>query len=54
MNHLLLISLLLLCPVIDSDWNLKKDKSGIEVYTRSVEGSSFKEFKGILLFRTSL
>ncbi len=30
-----------------SDWELTKDKSGIEIYTRSVEGSSFKEFKGI-------
>ncbi len=29
-----------------SEWELKKDKNGIKVYTRDVEGSSFKEFKG--------
>ncbi len=28
-------------------WGLAKDKNGIKVYTRSIEGSSFKEFKGI-------
>jgi hypothetical protein len=32
--------------VPDSDWSLRKNKSGIEVYTRSVEGSSFMEFRG--------
>lgn len=31
----------------ESDWELKKDKDGIKVYTRDVEGSSFKEFKGV-------
>jgi hypothetical protein len=30
-----------------SDWELKKDEDGIKVYVRSVEGSSFKEFKGV-------
>lgn len=29
------------------EWKLRKQKSGIEIYTRSVEGSSFDEFKGI-------
>ncbi len=27
------------------DWKLKKEKSGIAVYTRSIEGSDFDEFK---------
>lgn len=31
----------------DSEWILKKEKNGIEIYTRNVEGSSFDEFKGI-------
>lgn len=30
------------------EWELKKEKSGIEVYTRSLEGSSFDEFKGVI------
>lgn len=38
-----------------ADWELRKDKSGIEVYTRSVENSSFDEFKAITtLTNTSL
>ena len=47
MKYLLLISLFLFSSAIEPDWVLKKDKSGIKVYTRSVEGSSFDEFKGI-------
>jgi hypothetical protein len=30
-----------------SDWDLKKSSSGIEIYTRSFEGSNFDEFKGV-------
>jgi hypothetical protein len=47
MKPFLLISLFFLNPAIDSDWHLKKDKSGIEIYTRRIEGSSFEEFKGV-------
>ena len=47
MQNFLLISLFLLAPFVGSEWNLKKNKSGIEVYTRSVEGSKFDEFKGV-------
>jgi len=47
MQNFLLISLFLLAPVVGSEWNLKKNKSGIEVYTRSMEGSKFDEFKGV-------
>jgi hypothetical protein len=47
MKFLLYICLLFLNPVIGSDWILKKDKSGIEIYTRSFEGSSFDEFRGV-------
>jgi hypothetical protein len=31
----------------DQEWSLDKDKDGIEVYTRPVEGSGIKEFKGV-------
>ena len=30
-----------------TDWDLRKDKDGIQVYTRSIEGSKLEEFKGI-------
>lgn len=46
MSHFLLICFFILYQVEGSDWSLKKSKSGIEIYTRSVEGSSFKEFRG--------
>lgn len=32
---------------IQPAWKLQKDEQGIEVYTRSLEGSSLDEFKGI-------
>ncbi len=31
----------------NKDWELKKDKSGIRVYTRDFEGSDFDEFKAV-------
>ncbi len=36
----------LLLPLSAQDWDLKKDKNGIRVYTKSVSGSNFKAFKG--------
>lgn len=47
MNKLMIFFLIFLIPFPDSDWDLKRDKSGIEIYTRSVEGSTFEEFKAI-------
>ncbi|WNJ21591.1 START domain-containing protein [Pontibacter sp. G13] len=37
-----------------SDWKLEKSKDGIEIYTRSVPGSGFKEFRGIAQLEGSL
>lgn len=47
MHYFLFISLFLLAQVVGPEWNLRKNKSGIKVYTRSVEGSKFDEFKGV-------
>jgi hypothetical protein len=33
--------------VENSDWRLRKDENGIAVYTRTVDSSSFEEFKAI-------
>lgn len=53
MNKYLFLILLFINPIPQSDWNLKKDKDGIKIYTRSVEGSSFDEFKGITTIEKS-
>lgn len=47
MKQLLITGLFLLLAHNHSDWLLKKEDSGIEIYIRSVEGSEFYEFKGI-------
>ena len=48
---------LLLCGPAFADetaWELKKDAEGIQVYTRKVEGSPIKEFKGIMVAKIPL
>ncbi len=49
MFKLLFISSMLLVATSlnSSSWELKKDNDGIKVYVRTVEGSSFKEYKGV-------
>ncbi len=41
--------------VDDTEWQLKKDLEGIQIYTRSVEGSKFKAVRSVMLtdFRLS-
>ncbi len=46
-RRLMLIGIILITAGTISGWELKKKSGGIEIYTRSVEGSSFDEFKGI-------
>ncbi len=36
------------------DWELKKDKNGIKIFTRSIEGSKIKEYKGEMLIRADI
>ena len=43
----LLIGVILITAGTVSGWELRKKSGGIEIYTRSVEGSSFDEFKGV-------
>lgn len=47
MIKILFITLFVFLFYPESEWDLKKEKSGIEIYTRSLEGSSFDEFKGV-------
>jgi hypothetical protein len=53
MNKFLLLILLFINPFPESEWNLKKEKDGIKIYTRSLEGSTFDEFKGITTIEKS-
>ncbi len=38
----------------EAEWILAKDKKNIKVYTRKVEGTNFKEFKGVVTIKASL
>jgi hypothetical protein len=48
---LLLTGLLLLGPDKNQDWRLRKEEDGITIYTRSVQGSSFDEFKAVVILQ---
>lgn len=37
-----------------SDWKLERDRNGIKVYTRRVEGIAFKQYKGIVNLKAPL
>lgn len=51
---LTLIIILFLFQGKSNAWEKVKEKNGITVYTRKREGSGFKEFKAVMLIRTSL
>lgn len=53
MNNLLTTILFVILFYPAAEWDLKKDKSGVEVYTRSPEGSSFDEFKAVTIIENS-
>lgn len=44
MNFVLALSLLISFQM-NSDWELKREKNGIQVFTKKIEGSTFKAFK---------
>ncbi len=56
MRNLILI-ILALAPMssilAQGDWQLRKNESGIKVYTRSINGSSLEEFKGTTVLNTT-
>jgi hypothetical protein len=56
---LFFLSLIFLVLVTDSqllaqDWVLKKDKKGIQVFTRKVEGHAVKEYKVTITLKTTV
>ncbi len=40
--------------LIAQDWHLEKDKAGIQVFTRKVEGYAIKEYKAIVTLKTTI
>jgi hypothetical protein len=38
----------------ETNWKLEKNKNGVMVYTRSINGSSYKEFKAVTTVKSSL
>jgi len=43
----LIITIILFVSITSSStWELKKDEDGVKIYTRDIEGSAFKEYKG--------
>ncbi|MCF8459365.1 MAG: hypothetical protein K9G46_01445 [Flavobacteriales bacterium] len=54
MKTLLCLLLLSTIPFHDGNWELKKDKEGIKVYTKHVEGSGLKAIKATTVFNASL
>jgi hypothetical protein len=53
MNKVLLLILFFTVSFPGGEWHLKKEKNGIQVYTRSIQGSSFDEFKGVTTIENS-
>lgn len=53
--RVLLASFILFIANVTTDWRLRRDDSGVKIYTRSVQGSPFEEFKGVVVIsNTSL
>ena len=46
--------LIVLMPFHDGNWELRKDKDGIRVYTKHVEGSGLKAIKAVTTFHAPL
>ena len=54
MKSLLIFLLIAFLPLHDSSWELKKDKEGIKLYTKHVEGSTLKAIRANTTFHAPL
>jgi uncharacterized membrane protein len=41
------LTLMLSCPMAAQSWNFIKEKDGIKIYTRVVDGKSLKSYRGV-------
>ena len=40
---------------VSTDWKLRKEESGVKIFTRNIKGSPFEEFRGVVVIpKTSL
>ena len=51
---ILLVSARLISADAAGEFQVEKDKNGVKVFTRKIEGSALKEFKGVTTIKTSL
>ena len=52
---LLILNLILFNATAKTDWKLRREESGVKIFTRSVEGSPFEEFRAVVIIsKTSL
>jgi hypothetical protein len=54
MKRLILVVLLCVMAVHADEWKLERDRDGVKVYTRRVQGVAFKEYKGVVVLDASL
>ena len=33
---------------VSTDWKLRREESGVKIYTRNIAGSPFEEFRGVV------
>lgn len=51
---LMLCGFVIVNSLVAQDWQLEKDKEGIQVFTRKVEGYAIKEYKAIITLKTTV
>lgn len=54
MKHLMAILMMAAITASADDWKPERDRNGIQVYTRRVEGIAFKQYKGITTLKAPL
>lgn len=53
MTTLLILLILITTSSSQQSWEIKKDDEGIQIYTRKVPGSDFKEFRGEVIMENT-
>ncbi len=52
--QLLVLMVLSISVIAQDQWNMEKDKEGITVYTRKIDGAKLKEYKGIVTVNATM
>jgi len=51
--RVLLASFILFNSSVTTDWRLRREESGVKIYTRNVQGSPFEEFRGVVVINNT-